>query len=155
MELDSGEWQLVSDPFEDWRLHQHVTPLIDEPQVGSVTLIIAVERSKPPILLACHTMNAFSIHLAELKLMKGEDIVTLGDCELLKAADSEGFINPPFFRHPLRVGQKIRKFLEAHSDEVQYRMKHPFHSHRGVIGSAGLAALRKAIEIITEARPSR
>ena len=95
MELDSGEWQLVSDPFEDWRLHQHVTPLIDEPQVGSVTLIIAVERSKPPILLACHTMNAFSIHLAELKLMKGEDIVTLGDCELLKAADSEGFITPP------------------------------------------------------------
>lgn len=155
MELDPTEWQLVSDPFEDWRLHQHVTPLINEPQVGSVTLIIAVKQSKPPILLACHTMKAFSIHPAELKLMKGADIVTVGDCELLKAGESEGFIEPPFFRHPLQLGPQIRKFLDAHSDEVQYRMKHPFHSHRGMIGSAGLSALRKSIEIIREARPSR
>jgi hypothetical protein len=122
MRLVDNEWRLVSDPFEGWRLHQHVTPLINEPEVGSIILIIADDRSKPPTLLACHTMKAFRIHPAELKLMKGEDIVTLGNCELLKATDS---------------------------DEVQYRMKTPFHSHRGVIGSAGLAALRKAVSIVS------
>jgi len=108
MRLVDNEWRLVSDPFEGWRLHQHVTPLINEPEFGSVILIIADDRSKPPTLLACHTMKAFSIHPAELKLMKGEDIVTLGNCELLKAADSEGFIEPPFFGISSSSGRKSR-----------------------------------------------
>ncbi len=150
--MPDEEWLMVSDPFEDWRLHQHVTPLINEPEVGSVMLIIAEDRCMPPILLACHTMKAFSIHLAELKLMKGADIVTLGDCELLESADSEGFVEPPFFRHALQLGAEITDFLESHPDEVQYRMKSPFHRHRGVIGSAGLVALRKAIETVCRAR---
>jgi hypothetical protein len=41
------------------------------------------------------------------------------------------------------------KFLETHTDEVQYRMKTPFHNHRGVIHAAGLTALRKAIAAVS------
>jgi hypothetical protein len=149
MRIPDKDWRMVSDPFEDWLLHQHATPLIHEQEVGSVMLILAEDRSKPPILLACHTMKAFRIHTVELKLMKGADILTLGDCEPLEPADAEGFVKPPFFRRPLKLGPEIAKFLETHTDEVQYRMKSPFHSHRGVIRSAGLTALRKAIECVT------
>jgi hypothetical protein len=61
MELDPTEWQLVSDPFEDWLriFRSTITPFIEEPQVGSVTLhlLIAVKTpSNPPVLLACHTI---------------------------------------------------------------------------------------------------
>jgi hypothetical protein len=149
MRIPDEDWRMVSDPFEDWRLYQHVTPFIHEQEVGSVLLIIAEYQSKHPILLVCHTVKAFSIHSAEIKLMKGADIVTLGKCELLKSADSEGFIEPPFFKHPIQRGPEIMKFLETHTDEVQYRMKSPFRSHRGVIHAAGLTALRKAIEAVS------
>ena len=149
MRIPDEDWRMVSDPFEDWRLYQHVTPFIHEQEVGSVLLIIAEYQSKPPILLVCHTVKAFSIHSAEIKLMKGADIVTMGKCELLKSADSEGFIEPPFFKHPIQRGPEIMKFLETHTDEVQYRMKSPFRSHRGVIHAAGLTALRKAIEAVS------
>jgi len=149
MRIPDEDWRMVSDPFEDWRLYQHVTPLIDDPAAGSVLLIIAEADRNPPTLLACHTMKAFGVHWTELRLMKGSGIVTLGDCELLEPADSEDFVEPPFFRHPLQLGPEIRKFLETHSDEVQYRMKTPFHSHRGVIHAAGLTALRKAIAAVS------
>jgi hypothetical protein len=149
MRIPDEDWRMVSDPFEDWRLYQHVTPLIDDPAAGSVLLIIAEYQSKPHILLVCHTVKAFSIHSAEIKLMKGADIVTMGKCELLKSADSEGFIEPPFFKHPIQRGTEIMKFLETHTDEVQYRMKSPFRSHRGVIHAAGLTALRKAIAAVS------
>ena len=54
--------------------------------------------------------------------------------------------------HALQLGAEITDFLESHPDEVEYRMKSPFHRHRGVIGSAGLVALRKAIETVCRAR---
>ncbi len=146
MRIPDEDWRMVSDPFEEWRLYKHVTPFIHEQEVGSVLLIIAEYQSKPPILLACHTVKAFSIHSAEIKLMKGADIVTMGKCELLKSADAEGFIEPPFFKHPLQRGPEIEKFLESHTDEVQYGMKSPFRTHRGVVSPEGLKALRKAVE---------
>jgi len=149
MWLPDEEWRLVSDPFEDWRLHQHVTPLIDEPGAGSVLLVIAEDHGKSPTLLACHTMQAFACHLAEIRLMKAGDIVCLGDFELMEQADSEGFLKPPFFGKTVRSNPEILKFLEMHTDEVHYRMKSPLHSIRGVVHSSGLTALRKAIEAVS------
>lgn len=149
MEADPSEWKLVSDPFETLRIFRHKVPLVSEEGVGSVELLITMEPGRPPELLACHTMEAFGIHLAELRLMKGDDVVSIGDCESMSATDGEGFLEPPFFRHPLRTGPEIRKFLEAHNDQAQYRLKHPFHAHRGPLGSAGLTALRRGVEIVS------
>lgn len=149
MELDPTEWKLVSDPFEPLRIFLNKIPLIEEEGVGSVQLIITMKPCRPPKLLACHTMKAFSIHSAELRLMKGDDIVIMGDCELLPVADAEGYPETPFFMHQLSTGPEIRKFLETHKDEANYRLKHPFHAHRGQVGSAGLEALRKAVEIVS------
>lgn len=148
MLLDPTEWQLVSDPFEQLRIFRNKIPLIAEEGLGSVQLLITMEPCRPPELLACHTIKAFGIHLAELRLMRGDDIVIMGDCELLPENDAEGYLQSPFFMHPLSTGPEIRKFLEAHKDEANYRLKHPFHAQRGPVGSAGLEALRKAFEIV-------
>lgn len=149
MQLDPSEWQIVSDPFEPLKIFRNKIPLILEEGAGSVQLLITMKSGQPPALLACHTMEDFCIHLAELRLMKGDDIVIAGQCQLLPENDADGYLEPPFFECHLSTGPEIRKFLETHQDEANYRLKGPFHAHRGTLGSAGLAALRKAIEIVS------
>jgi len=149
MQLDPSEWQIVSDPFEFLKIFRNKIPLIVEEGVGSVQLLITMKPGQPPELLACHTMKGFSIHLAELRLMKGDDIVTMGNCQLLPKVGADGYLEPPFFECHLSTSPEIRKFLGTHKDEANYRLKHPFHAHRGTLGSAGLAALRKAVEIVS------
>lgn len=148
MELDPGEWQLVSDPFESLRLHRSMTPLIAEEGAGTVQLLVTEDQSNPPVLLACHDFESFEIFDAEITLRHGEELLTLGECSRLGEIDAEGFWEPPFFRHPLSLTPLTKAFLRPPMKEVSYRLKSAFHTHRGTLRPEGLEALRRAIEIL-------
>lgn len=149
MELDPTEWQLVSDPFETLRIFRSKIPLIEEDDVGSVQLLITVHPPSPPSLLLCHDIKAFSIHIAELRLLHGDCILNLGLCSKLGKIDSDGFWHPPFFREKIEPSAETKDFIGHQIKEASYRLKHAFHAHRGTIRPEGLDALRRAIEIVS------
>jgi hypothetical protein len=149
MELDPTEWQLVSDPFESSRLYRSITPLISEEGAGTVQLLIAEKPNKPSDLLACHDFKSLGIFDAEIRLLHGEEVLTLGSCTRLGEIDTEGFWEPPIFKQPLILTPAARIFLRPPMKEVHYRLKHDFHTHRGTVQPSGVEALRRAIEIIS------
>lgn len=149
MALDPTEWQQVSDPFETSRLYRSVIPLISEEGVGTVQLLIIEKPDKRSDLIACHDFKSLGIFDAEIRLLHGEEILNLGFSTRLAEIDNEGFWKPPFFKHPLILTPATRMFLRPTMKEVNYRLKHAFHAHRGTVRPEGVEALRRAIEIIS------